>query len=63
MPEETIELLNIPRISRMQRSKQVLSMDEFDQFNQDDAGISFDRDAYLKEKRRRQVRKMFVLSD
>jgi len=59
--EKAGELLNLPRISRIERSKQVLSMDEFDRFNQDDAGICFDRDTYLKEKRRREVREMFVL--
>jgi hypothetical protein len=63
MSQEAVELLNLPQISHMQRCKRVLSMDEFDQFNQDDIGIFFDHDAYLKEKRRRQVEKKFVLSD
>jgi len=63
MPQKSSELLGLPQITQLQRSKQVLSMDDFDRFNQEDGEISFDREAYLKEKQRRIVREMFVLSD
>ncbi|MBD3315070.1 MAG: hypothetical protein GF344_04730 [Chitinivibrionales bacterium] len=54
--------LNLPIVTPVERRKQVLSMDDFDSFNQEDMEIAFDREAYLKEKKRREVPVPFTLS-
>jgi hypothetical protein len=54
--------LHLPIVTPVERRKQVLSMDDFDTFNQEDMQIAFDREAYLKEKKRRGVPVPFTLS-
>jgi hypothetical protein len=53
--------LRLPVISKLERRKRVLSMDDFDRFNREDMEIAFDREAYLKEKERRVVPVPFSL--
>lgn len=53
--------LHLPIVTPFERRKQVLSMDEFDKFNQEDLEIAYDREAYLKEKKRREVPVPFSL--
>lgn len=53
--------LNLPRIEKLERSKQVLSMDDYDRFNREDMESAFDREAYLMEKKRREVPVPFSL--
>ncbi len=36
-------------------------MDDFDRFNQEDMEIAFNREAYLKEKKRREAPVLFTL--
>jgi len=38
-----------------------LSMDDFDRFNEEGLANNFDREAYMREKRLREVNVMFVL--
>lgn len=49
IPLRTDRMLTI--VTPFERRKQVLSMDEFDKFNQEDLEIVFEREAYLRERR------------
>jgi hypothetical protein len=45
----------LPILRNVERRKQVLSMDDYDRFNEEDMAIAFDREVYLREKRKRVV--------
>ena len=55
--------LHLPIIKEAPRRKHVLSMDDNDRFNVEDMHIAFDREAYLKEKRRREAQARCHLPD
>ncbi|MFP4417380.1 MAG: hypothetical protein ACOC41_06920 [Chitinivibrionales bacterium] len=55
--------LNFPIIREMPRTRQALSMDDYDRFNVEGLEFGFDREAYLKEKKKREVHVPFVLDE
>jgi hypothetical protein len=59
--ESNIVELNFPIIRNSRRCKQVLSMDQYEEFNLEDLSQCFDRDAYLREKKKREVNVPFYL--